>query len=560
MEPKLSHGLVTMTKMACGDELRQETLSIGDYKNLWQAYSTSYLASKDETERRLEHLFWRIWGAQELLYRLNTHTLDRLILRIKAPAPSTETVTVDVRLPPATSTTDDKANVNINSFPIVPHRTTRLLVDTSIGAKITLDPTNSPTPIMSSPSDKFPTTAGYLSPKSPGLTAKSTFMSDNASHQGENAPSGLMAEPTSMPDNASHQDENAPSGLMAEPTSMPDNASRQGGNAPSGLMAEPTFMSDNASHQGENAPSGLMAEPTSMPDNASRQGGNAPSGLMAEPTSMPDDASHQGEKTAPSLMAQPTTIPDNASRQGSKTPPIPMSAPISIPGVSTRQNPKKTPTRNGRGARRRPVFNRRKSSQTTIPKATTASRRRSEPTTQTERFETVNEDSYVELGLLQHLSFRDEDDQVVRDLGRELAPEPKQPGRPSVPLFDEFINEPAVAEDVKDAKKVEPFPRASSLRHKMLSPEQISKVKPSFGVLQSHVDVPGGPRFRTTEVEDDWTDIDAIDATLPITQPFENIVQRETPDGTQTLSTAKQPVRTARRDSLLSSAIQDQKL
>ncbi|KAJ5562706.1 hypothetical protein N7535_002848 [Penicillium sp. DV-2018c] len=463
MEPKLPHGLVAMSKLARGHELQQETLSTGDYKNLWQAYSTSYLVSKDQTERRLEHLFWRIWGTKQLLHRLNTHTLDGLILRIKAPATLIEVVAVDVALSQSMSTTDDKQEkVNPTSFPILhlpslinhshkpinqtqpvhttgvcslapisnhpqaassnSNKTTRLLLDTSIGTKITLDPTNSPTPTMTSPTDQIPipNTTDELSPKTP------------------------------------------------------------------------------------------------------------------------------------SPMASPTSIPDGTTRQ------------------NPNPNPKKThltTTRNGRNPRRRPVFNRRKSSQTSVSKALPPSRRRSEPTTKTEKSNTRYEDSYVELGLLQHLSFRDEDDQIARDLGREIAPEPKpKPANLDVPFFDdEFLDEPAAKVEVKGAKKTEtepiPFPRASSLRRPVLSAEELRKVTPSFGVLQSksHLDVPGGQLMTTDDVEGDWTDVDAIDATLPITQPFENlVVHRETIDGT--MSAAKQIVPTAKRNSLLSSGIQELKL
>lgn len=49
------------------------------------AYYTSRRASKDETEHRLEHLFWRIWSDRGLSKQMNTRTLDRLILRIKSP-------------------------------------------------------------------------------------------------------------------------------------------------------------------------------------------------------------------------------------------------------------------------------------------------------------------------------------------------------------------------------------------------------------------------------------------------------------------------------------------
>ncbi|KAJ5794944.1 hypothetical protein N7457_001543 [Penicillium paradoxum] len=412
MEPKLPQGgLVAMSTVSLSDTLRQDTLSTGAYKNLWQAYSTSHLASKDETERRLEHLFWRIWSAQRLSSRLNVRTLDHLILRIKAPAVLVgQEVTVRQAMP---ETGNKEEQVTANLFHIKPlqyhinhsykpinktqsgcvagtcslhpilkkpqpapvesHKTTRLLLDTSSGTKITLEPSFSPTATMT-----------------------------------------------------------------------------------------------------------------------------------AEPESISDVIEHQSPKKT-NIPAGPTAIPDPVNRQSSKKTFL-------------------TATRPGRGPRRRPVFNRRKSSQTSVPKATPP-RRRSEPTTKKDGSNDVYEDSYVELGLLQHLSLRDEEDQIARDLGREIAPEPKP--KPAVPLFDDdFIDEPTALQTAKARPKASPvpFPRASSLRRPMLSPEDFCKITPSFGVLQSHVDTPGGPQLMTEDLEGDWTDVDAIDSTLPISQPFKNLV------------------------------------
>jgi hypothetical protein len=206
--------------------------------------------------------------------------------------------------------------------------------------------------------------------------------------------------------------------------------------------------------------------------------------------------------------------------------PPPLASPPT-PDNATRQAPKKTylaATRNGRGPRRRPVFNRRKSSQPSIPKnptTTPSERRRSEPAAKTEATDAIYEDSYIELGLLQHLSLRDEEDQIARDLGREIAPEPK-PVKPLVPLFDEdFIDDIAPKDNTKKSSPV-PFPRASSLKHPMISSGDLGRIKQSFDV-QDH-DVPGGPEFAD-DVDGDWTDVDAIDSTLPVSQPFKNLVE-----------------------------------
>jgi hypothetical protein len=126
------------------------------------------------------------------------------------------------------------------------------------------------------------------------------------------------------------------------------------------------------------------------------------------------------------------------------------------------------------------------------------------------------EDSYVELGLLQHLSFRDEEDEIARGLGREIAPEPK-PVKPYVPLFDEdFIDD--IPEDNTKTAPV-PFPRASTLRQPMISPGDFGRIRQSFdaqdlGLPDDELDVDG-----------DWTDVDAIDSTLPVPRPFKNLVE-----------------------------------
>lgn len=101
MDPKLPQGLVTMSSIPSDETLQHEPLNPSVYKNLWQGkhllyptvikadrkpvYYISRLASKDETEHRLEHLFWRIWSKPSLATHLDARTLDRLILRIKTP-------------------------------------------------------------------------------------------------------------------------------------------------------------------------------------------------------------------------------------------------------------------------------------------------------------------------------------------------------------------------------------------------------------------------------------------------------------------------------------------
>jgi hypothetical protein len=287
--------------------------------------------------------------------------------------------------------------------------------------------------------------------------------------------------------------------------------------------------------------------------------------MAAEPTPNPGTVGHQLRKKT-SMDSESTLVPEKIGNQGFRKTSVSTESTATPENVG-QQGPKKTylsATRTGRAPRRRrPVFNRRKSSQTSIPKTAPPSRRRSEPTTNADGADTLYEDSYVELGLLQHLSFRDEEDQIARDLGREIAPEPK-PVKPSVPLFDdEFLDEPSTIEAVKAVPKTSPvpFPRASSLRHPMLSPDDFCKITPSFGVMESHLDMPGGPQLASPDdVEGDWTDIDALDSTLPVLQPFKKLVSHHenVDQGLPAVQPTVAPV--MKEASLLSSAMKRMRL
>ncbi|KAG0155905.1 hypothetical protein PDIDSM_3078 [Penicillium digitatum] len=471
MEPKLPQSLVAMSSVTPCKTPEQDTLNNGVYKNLWQAYSTSYLASKDETEHRLEHLFWRIWGAERLSSRLNTHVLDRLILRIKAPAGLVG------------------QRVTVSSLP----GTDKEEVDTSLL---------------------------HIAPCQPRIDGSCKHINGNQSGgaAGTCSPSPMLKKPQ-------------PSKVETQ------KATRVLLDTPFGTI--------------------ITLDPS-----------NSPTASMAEePTRAPDKVGHQRRKGTP-IDPESTLMPDKVGSRGSKNKSIASDSTANSDNAS-QQGPKKTyltATRNGRGPRRRPVFSHRKSSQASIPKTAPPIRRRSEPTIKADGANTVYEDSYVELGLLQHLSFRDEEDQIARDLGREIAPEPK-PAKPSGPLFDdEFLDEPAVMEAAKAVKAAckpspVPFPRASSLRHPMLSPNDFCKITPSFNVMESRLDMPGGPRLvAPDEVEGGWADIDALESTLPALQPFKNLVSHHE-DVDQDLP-AEQPAvfPVSKEDSLLSSGMKGVKL
>lgn len=235
----------------------------------------------------------------------------------------------------------------------------------------------------------------------------------------------------------------------------------------------------------------------------------------AQPAQAPEGESHKSTR-----LLLDTSIGTKITLDPSDSP-IALTSPTAIP--DPRPASKKsylTATRTGRGPRRRPVFNRRKSSQTSIPKSPNAAigtatpRRRSEPAAKTDGSDAMYEDSYVELGLLQHLSFRDEEDQIARDLGREIAPEPK-PVKPSVPLFDEVDDDIFPVPGATTSAVL--FPPASPLKNPAPSPDIFNRV--------NDVDLPGGSDIELDGVEGDWSDVDAIDSTLPISQPFKNLVE-----------------------------------
>lgn len=46
------------------------------------AFFASRQVSQNDTDRRLEYLFWRIWSSETLLYQTNLESLDRLVSRI----------------------------------------------------------------------------------------------------------------------------------------------------------------------------------------------------------------------------------------------------------------------------------------------------------------------------------------------------------------------------------------------------------------------------------------------------------------------------------------------
>ncbi|OQD80349.1 hypothetical protein PENANT_c036G10986 [Penicillium antarcticum] len=411
-----------MAAMPATEGLRQEKLESAVYKKFWQAYSTSNLASKDQTDSRLEHLFWRIWGNKHLSGNLNLHALDRLILRIKK---------------------------------------TPVLLGQKVEVKQSEPAVIKKVPTLFVPISHFHTHI-------------------NQSHQ---------------------------------PVSQ--------GLCENGACSFHSILKKPRPSQSEIPKKPRLAIFAPSGEQITRNPSNPPTPIMTEPT------------------------PEGPSRQGSKKTYL-------------------AATRNGRGPRRRPVFNRRKSSQSTLPKTAPPLRRRSEPAGATN----ATPDSYIELGQLQHMSFRDEDeeDEIVRDIAREIAPKPK-PIKPNTPQFDdEFLEgDPALLQAMKPGcvDGGIPFPRGSSLRHPMLAPESYTQaLNPSFNL--NSFDARGGPDLAvpTCEADAEWTDVDAIETTLPVLHPFKKAVSPQEPSieerakGPSDLGSPIVTVSVGQDDSLLTHAVE----
>jgi hypothetical protein len=166
------------------------------------------------------------------------------------------------------------------------------------------------------------------------------------------------------------------------------------------------------------------------------------------------------------------------------------------------------------------------------------------------------------------MSFRDEgdEDEIVRDIAREIAPKPK-PTKLTIPQFDdEFLEgDPALLEAMKPGcvDQGVPFPRASSLRHPMLAPESHSHVSnPTFNL--NSFGAPQDPELTvpTGEIDADWTDVDAIDQTLPVLQPFKRAISpqectiEESAKGPSDLASPIVTVSVGKDDSMLTHGIE----
>ncbi|KAJ5104952.1 hypothetical protein NUU61_002299 [Penicillium alfredii] len=155
MEQKLPQGLVTISSISPAEMSGPEQLDNSVIKNLWQVYYLSRQASNDQTENRLEYLFWRIWGNAHLLRSIDVKTLDRLVMGIMAeqafnqPATGFLARTKQERLPVIETNNSLHSILKKPKTPqSEPQKTTRLLIETPDGESITRNPSNPLTPSM----------------------------------------------------------------------------------------------------------------------------------------------------------------------------------------------------------------------------------------------------------------------------------------------------------------------------------------------------------------------------------------------------------------------------
>ncbi|KAJ5191313.1 uncharacterized protein N7498_010298 [Penicillium cinerascens] len=197
MEPKVPSGLLTISQSP--SELGKEKLNVTIIRGLWQAFFVSRQASNNQTDRRLEYLFWRIWSSDTLQSDASIESLDRLVSRImessnempKTPVkipPSPELTQPSQHLPSAPRAiphTSSKSQPAIQSKSPLPPilkkpnsvheapKSARLLLKNPDGESVTLNPSTPPNPNMVELNTKD-NGSGRKIPKKPHVNANRT--------------------------------------------------------------------------------------------------------------------------------------------------------------------------------------------------------------------------------------------------------------------------------------------------------------------------------------------------------------------------------------------------
>ncbi|KAI9780515.1 MAG: hypothetical protein M1839_006633 [Geoglossum umbratile] len=82
MTTNLPKGFVTNSESITGDIERIDTVDVEEIFQLWRVYTTNKNVLQNDVGLRLENLFWRIWGNDQIRGRIKGSTVARLFIHI----------------------------------------------------------------------------------------------------------------------------------------------------------------------------------------------------------------------------------------------------------------------------------------------------------------------------------------------------------------------------------------------------------------------------------------------------------------------------------------------
>ncbi|KAL1958691.1 hypothetical protein VTO42DRAFT_4034 [Malbranchea cinnamomea] len=91
MTAALPSGLVSHTDHASFQLERIDSVDVEDLAKLWRVYTTNRTTFKEDTGRRLENLFWRIWSNPTICQVIRGSTVARLLIHISEGTPVVRT-------------------------------------------------------------------------------------------------------------------------------------------------------------------------------------------------------------------------------------------------------------------------------------------------------------------------------------------------------------------------------------------------------------------------------------------------------------------------------------
>ncbi|BDD59593.1 hypothetical protein MAP00_004788 [Monascus purpureus] len=87
MPASVPEGLVTVSGRVLSSELKDDGVDMNDIARLWRVYNAIASAQSGHVGRRLENLFWRIWGSRRRHDTLRGSTVAKLFLKISQTSP-----------------------------------------------------------------------------------------------------------------------------------------------------------------------------------------------------------------------------------------------------------------------------------------------------------------------------------------------------------------------------------------------------------------------------------------------------------------------------------------